>query len=294
MTNALAKLETARLALRDARTLPDVKRIRDIAEAARVYAKAANVGREAQNYAGEIALLAACKAGEILEQLAKGKTGPKKLSAKAAGNSPYRQTLVDTNTPERTAQHWQKMAAIPEKKRAAYIAEVKESPTGEVTAAGFLKAAKPVAKSSPKAEAPRLEQIFQFACKLYWSVPPEIREAEIRELADKLLDMMRLEPAVEPPVDSLLTTRTGLLVARGYTRIVHGGRGNYYEFSEEQILLENFHFEDKRHIYFKEYRSNDSSNVMLYHQLRTVAYADYKVGMFYIAPADIRPTEEPA
>src|ERR1700731_1169442 len=59
---ALGNLDRARLALMEARTLPDVKKIRDIAEAARVYAKAAHLSRESQNYAAEIALLASRKA----------------------------------------------------------------------------------------------------------------------------------------------------------------------------------------------------------------------------------------
>ena len=65
----LAKLERARLPLAESRTLPEVKRIRDIAEAARVYARAAHLSRESQHYAAEIALLASRKAGEILAKL---------------------------------------------------------------------------------------------------------------------------------------------------------------------------------------------------------------------------------
>lgn len=55
----LAQLDRARQMLAESRTLSDVKKIRDIAEAAKVYAKAAHLGRESQNYAAEIALLAA-------------------------------------------------------------------------------------------------------------------------------------------------------------------------------------------------------------------------------------------
>lgn len=44
-----------------------------------------------------------------------------------------------------------------------------------------------------KPEKTRLEQLFLFASRLYWGVPPAIREQEIRELADKLLDLMRLD-----------------------------------------------------------------------------------------------------
>ena len=66
--NALASLDRARVALMEARTLPEVKKIRDIAEAARVYAKAAHLGRESQNYAAEIALLASHKRGRNPQQ----------------------------------------------------------------------------------------------------------------------------------------------------------------------------------------------------------------------------------
>ena len=39
--------------------------------------------------------------------------------------------------------------------------------------------------------------------------------------------------------------------------------------------------------YYIEHRSLDEASVKVYEQRRTVAYADYKVGMFYIAPGDV-------
>lgn len=91
-----------------------------------------------------------------------------------------------------------------------------------------------------------------------------------------------------------LYSSTGLPLATGYTRVVFGERGPYVEFNEEQIFKFQFHipeetkyrFKDKRS-YYIEYRSNDSANVMLYYQLRKVAYADYKLGMYYISPKDL-------
>jgi len=102
-----AKLDKARQMLAESRTLSEVKKVKDIAEAAKLYAKAARLGRETQNYAAEIALLAARKAGEILTHLQKT---PKESAASAAGDSEYRKTLKETNTPERTAQVWQNLA----------------------------------------------------------------------------------------------------------------------------------------------------------------------------------------
>ena len=60
---ALATLEKARVLLSEARTLPEVKKIRDLAEAAKVYTRAAHLGRESQNYAAEISLLAFSQGG---------------------------------------------------------------------------------------------------------------------------------------------------------------------------------------------------------------------------------------
>jgi hypothetical protein len=142
--NQLATLDKARIMLAEARTLPEVKKIRDIAEAAKVYAKAAHLGREAQNYAAEISLLASCKAGEILKQLERrqGQRTDKELPAGAAGRSEYAQTLKDTETTVRTAHLWQNMANIPEETRNTYVMSMHES-DGEITASGLLRAGRP-------------------------------------------------------------------------------------------------------------------------------------------------------
>ena len=67
--------------LAECRTLPEVKKIRDLAASAKTYAKAAHLGRETLNYAGEIKLLADHKAGELMKKLQKSKGGD---SARAA------------------------------------------------------------------------------------------------------------------------------------------------------------------------------------------------------------------
>jgi hypothetical protein len=138
--NPLAKLDHARQLLAESHTLEEVKRIKDIAEAAKVYARAAHLGRESQNYAAEIALLAASKAGEILGHLDKKQSSG--VPARLAGTSEYSKVLAETNTPDRTARYWQTLADVPEKVRADYIQRVKESPSGEITAAGLLRAAR--------------------------------------------------------------------------------------------------------------------------------------------------------
>jgi hypothetical protein len=86
----------------------------------------------------------------------------------------------------------------------------------------------------------------------------------------------------------------GTLLAQGYTRLVVGGRGAYVEFAPEQMVLENLHIPhdqewrlQSENAYYIEHRSCDAANVKVYEQRRTVGYADYRIGMFYIAPEEV-------
>lgn len=138
-SRAIQKLDQARTALALCRTLPEVKRLRNMAEAAKIYARSAHLGREAQNYAAEISLLASRKAGEILKSLEKTPSGgDRKSGRKRCGLiSEYKQTLEDTKTPERTAQYWQRLSQIPDDVVHEYLASsIKEE--REITTTGLL------------------------------------------------------------------------------------------------------------------------------------------------------------
>ena len=143
-SNTLAKVDRARAMLAKASTLEEVKKIRDIAEAARVYAKAAHKGREKQNEAAELALLAARKAGQILKQLQKTKP---QSAAKAAGDSEYRKALKETHTPERTATYWQRLADITEFITQQYFKKIRKEEKGEITATGLRREAAKVSRA---------------------------------------------------------------------------------------------------------------------------------------------------
>ncbi len=64
-----AVLSQAARMLAEARSLDDVKAIRDRAEAARAYAKAADLGDDAVGYASAIKLNAERKAGQLLAEM---------------------------------------------------------------------------------------------------------------------------------------------------------------------------------------------------------------------------------
>ena len=59
---------------------------------------------------------------------------------------------------------------------------------------------------------------------------------------------------------------------------------------EEKYRLEH-PWKDK--VFYVEWRTKDQSNVKVYDQKRTVDYADYKVGLFYISPFDLFVEGEP-
>jgi hypothetical protein len=101
----------------------------------------------------------------------------------------------------------------------------------------------------------------------------------------------------KPVKTGIITKKSGLLIATNYVRVVHGGRGDYVEFERDQIVWGNttipkrqrWRLEDPNwieKIFYVEHRTLDG--VKIYDQKRTVNYADYKIGMIYISPSDIR------
>jgi len=89
-------------------------------------------------------------------------------------------------------------------------------------------------------------------------------------------------------------TSTGLLIFRGYSRIVIGGRGPYVEFDKSTIVKDNIKMPrgqewrvDSENAYYVEFRTIDEANVKIYFQKKRVGYAPYKIGLCYISPFDL-------
>ena len=83
--------------------------------------------------------------------------------------------------------------------------------------------------------------------------------------------------------------KNGTLFAIGYNRIVHGGRGDYVEFELEQIvpkLLYKFDNKptDDLDIYYWQMYPETDPNIKVYFQKKTVEYADYRIGKYYVSP----------
>lgn len=140
-SNALARLSVAERALAEAKTLNEIKQIRDLAAAAEAYTKAAKLGIRAQNHAGEIKLRAERKAGELLAQLERDDLS-NGGDAKSAFHiekpiSEYRAVLTENEVPPVTAWRWQRLAELPEEKFEEFIAEKEEIDDAITSAALF-------------------------------------------------------------------------------------------------------------------------------------------------------------
>lgn len=111
----LANMDQASYALGQARSIAEIKHVHDIAEAAKRYAKAADLCNEAYVMASVVAADARRKAGEMLMQLEKGQGGrPEKNTCARAQVSEYNEVLHEINLPRFTAAKWQQEARVPD------------------------------------------------------------------------------------------------------------------------------------------------------------------------------------
>lgn len=95
-------------------------------------------------------------------------------------------------------------------------------------------------------------------------------------------------------------TQSGALIAKNYVRVVIGDRGPYIEFTGKHINHEALRIpasqewrRSHRGCYYLELRSTDESYVKVYLQKRTVKYADYIIGCYYISPFDLTSDKYP-
>lgn len=111
----IAKLDTARLALREAKTMQEAKRIADVAEAARIYAKRQELGEEAIGYALSIKIEALRRLGEMLQATERNRGALRRGPAIPERNDGAMPTLKELGLKPKTSMIAQKLAELPEK-----------------------------------------------------------------------------------------------------------------------------------------------------------------------------------
>jgi DNA modification methylase len=132
----LRRLEDAVQLLAAARSVDEVKNIRDMAEAARVYAREAQLGLEAQNHAAEIKLRAERRAGELLREL------PRHEGNRYGRREPLQPapTLEELGLSRSQSHRYQAVASIPERLFEDHLAETKQRGQ-EITTSAALRLA---------------------------------------------------------------------------------------------------------------------------------------------------------
>lgn len=97
--------------------------------------------------------------------------------------------------------------------------------------------------------------------------------------------------------DSYLYNFSNTLITKGYERIVIGDYGAFVEFNQKQANFDSFITKSgEEYRLTKRYNSTvkyewlttkDYSDIKIYLQRRTVPYADYKPGYFYISVFEV-------
>lgn len=146
-----ALLDQASRMLAEASSLDQIKTVRDTAEAARTFAKAAKLGLELQNKAAEIKLRAERKAGTVLMEL-KLHGGDRKSKERQV---PL--TLDALGVSKNQSKRWQLVASIPDTDFEQFV-KAKKDFGEEITSSGMYclarKLRRPLDSSSGKQEQP--------------------------------------------------------------------------------------------------------------------------------------------
>lgn len=132
----LVRYEAARYALQEARSVDEVKDVKDKAEALRLYARQAN-DRDMEVWASEIKLRAVRRIGELSARLEKAPSGRAAVSLTYDGTSKL-DALESAGISKSAANRYEQVAAIPEAQFEAHIAERRDAKE-PVSVTGVLK-----------------------------------------------------------------------------------------------------------------------------------------------------------
>jgi len=134
----LIKLEGAKRALAEARTLDEIQHIMDNAVAFQVYAKAAKMGIDMQNDCAEIKIRAERKAGAFLRQIEKQKPG--EHWKKRLQDETVTPKLSDLGIEKTQSHRWQQISTVPVETFENHIQETRDKHQ-ELTSASILRLA---------------------------------------------------------------------------------------------------------------------------------------------------------
>lgn len=176
MPRELMLVSNARKALTEAKTVDEVKQIRDKAAAVKLYLQQAGESLEVQNSAAEIKLRAERRAGELLAEMDKNKGHRIGADPKSAPAPPR---LEDLGITHKQSSRWQQEASVPEEVFERHVETVKAAGK-ELTSSGLIKLARRQPVEQPAAEdvdnGPQFKEAIRIA-----------KECEAREDATRIV-----------------------------------------------------------------------------------------------------------
>lgn len=262
---ALKRIDAARRALAEAKSVVDVKTIRDKAAAIEHYLRQQAGCEEAAADAAELKLRAERRLGELLKETVNHKGGrPEKRSQTVTVSN----GKLPNGVSKMQSSRWQRVAAVPESAFEEEIARAKsksEPPTRGAVIKRFEQAEKSKINSAPAIDSCRtddLNRVVKMGIKfgtIYADPPWQYDNQGTRASTKKHYDTMPVEEIAKLPVmelaaeeshlhlwttDSFLEDAMGLLLGWGFERRQtfvwvkpQLGIGNYWRSSHEYMLL---------------------------------------------------------
>ena len=163
----LALVRKVQRALAEARSIDEIKNVRDQAEAVRMYVRSARLGLEIQNHAAEVKLCAERKAGKLLAEC-RLRGGDRRSTSHDATLK-----LSDLGITRDQSSRWQLEASVPDSEFHRYVTHCRHAGK-ELTSGALLRLAR--SGSNGKQEDPRGEGEPDFA-----GLPASLRELAERQ-----------------------------------------------------------------------------------------------------------------
>lgn len=202
----LAKITEAQRYLIEAKTVKDVKTVRDQAQAIRTFLSQQGACLEVQNQAAELKLRAERKLGTMLKETGRNQGRPEKTLHDERFSQP---TLADQGITEIQSHRWQKVAAVPDEDFEQYIAAT-NARREDLTTAGVVRLANKSRTPEDSIETPPLPKAT-YRCIIIdppWPMTKILRDTRENQTGDLDYPTMSLEAITNLPVPSL-TAPTG-------------------------------------------------------------------------------------